>query len=176
MPLNCATVEVADEELKVACLHHMPNRECRQLQELVKVGCDVRYLNDSYRLNGLKATAAQQVRTTSITPRPEASQARKPCGLDNISQDGQAEGLIRRAHVHGFSCTTECRRVSIFGVAPEVYVFLTLEGVLCRPPAGRAQQTARAGRWMGQQEPRGRPAGSPPACLPWRQMTAAVSS
>ena len=31
------------------------------MQELVKVGCDVRYLNDSYRLNGLKATAAQQV-------------------------------------------------------------------------------------------------------------------
>ena len=33
------------------------------VQELVKVGCDVRYLNDSYRLNGLKASAAQQVRT-----------------------------------------------------------------------------------------------------------------
>ena len=31
------------------------------VQELVKVGCDVRYLNDSYRLNGLKASAAQQV-------------------------------------------------------------------------------------------------------------------
>lgn len=34
---------------------------CHYAQELVKVGCDVRYLNDSYRLNGLKAAAAQQV-------------------------------------------------------------------------------------------------------------------
>ena len=33
------------------CLHHMPVliRVCWQMQELVKVGCDVRYLNDSYR-------------------------------------------------------------------------------------------------------------------------------
>ena len=41
-----------------------PNRERWQVQELVKVGCEVRYLNDSYRLNGLKATATQQVRLT----------------------------------------------------------------------------------------------------------------
>ena len=30
------------------------------------MGCDVRYLNDSYRLNGLKPTAAQQVRLLSL--------------------------------------------------------------------------------------------------------------
>ena len=53
------------------------NGECWQVQELVKVGCDVRYLNDSYRPNGLKATATQQVR---LTP-PSAAHERFPEGL-----------------------------------------------------------------------------------------------
>ena len=52
--------------------------ECWQLQELVKVGCDVRYLNDSYRLNGLKATAAQQVSLSPTMRRMSAFQLCRP--------------------------------------------------------------------------------------------------
>ena len=66
MAMYCSTVEIAGKD-NASCLQQVPvfNKACWQLQELVKVGCDVRYLNDSYRLNGLKATATQQVGLTS---------------------------------------------------------------------------------------------------------------
>ena len=41
--------------------------------------------------------------------------------------------------------------------------------------SSRVQQMAPAGRWMVQPKPRGRQAGSPLACLRWKQMTAVVS-
>ena len=52
------------------------------------MGCDVRYLNDSYRLNGLKATAAQQV---SLSPAMRQMSAFQLCRPRSSSRNRTAE-------------------------------------------------------------------------------------
>ena len=97
MAFRCSTVGTAGEETRIHACNTCTcsNRACWQLQELVKVGCDVRYLNDSYRLNGLKATATQQVSCTSTRNNSNAS-----CGWTPGHLAGQR---IRSPHLLG-SC------------------------------------------------------------------------